>query len=175
MAELGTITIGGLDVPRIVGFGMTEQEEEIGGYNFRRMHGGTLRSQEHWSKFRVSVSADGLYADGLDGLDRGATLTFRSQSPRSIRQTSAAITVPAARRTDGAYAPRAYTWRNGVRTATTIASTVGNVITVTTDAGCDYYEVEYFRELSIVLTERPQRQLDSTGHRMRWSFVGEQV
>lgn len=175
MSTLGTIILGGLELPVRVAYAMAENEQEIGGYHFRRMHSGALRLQEHWSKFRIALQADGISGDGLAGLDVGAQLTFKSQSPRSIFSATEAITVPAARRTDGDYAPRGYSWRAGVRTPDSIASTVGNVITLTTVAGAAFYEVEFFRELTIMLTERPSRDLDSTGHRMSWRLVGEEV
>lgn len=175
MSTLGTITIGALELPVLVAFGLGETEQEIGGYNFHRMHNGALRSQEHWSKFRIGLSAEGLSAEGLAGIDRGAQFTFKGSAPRSIFSATEAITVPAGRRTDGSYTPRAYTWRGGKRTPGSIASTVGNVITVTTVSGTELYEVEFFRQLTMLLVERPVRELDSRGHLLRWRLTAEEV
>jgi hypothetical protein len=105
MAELGTVSIEGVTPPILVALSLSETEEEIGGFSTRRMQSGALRIQEHWSKFRVALSAEGLSPDGLDGIDRGAVLTFMSNAARSIFSTNPAITVPAARRTDGSYSP----------------------------------------------------------------------
>jgi len=168
------IKVAGLSIPVQVAFGLNENEERIGGFSFLRAQDGTLTLMQRWVKFRVAISADGLTPDGLDGLSLGASFTLSFGAARSIFSASNAITIPAGRRSDAPFDPKAFYWHGGVRTSAPF-SIAANVMTITVLATTERYEAMYWRELTMLMVERPSRTWDGSALRYRWSFTAEEV
>lgn len=166
--------LGGVIVPWSAGLGLNQEITLVdGGNSMRRMMSGRAEYQEHWTKWAITLSADGWSPHGLGLLDYTEPMVLRCGLPEAVRSQSTAIALPLKRRTDAGYEPfaRAHL-ADGTekRTALSIAS---HVATLTPVAGAVSYAVWYWPEFTVIASRPTQGVNHSTGN-FGWSLNAEE-
>lgn len=125
-------------------------------------------------KLRAQVSGEGWAPPGLDGLDTDATHAVKLPKQRAISGTGNIITLPAGRRAGGLYEPVGFATVDGALVGTTITNITGDDYTLATVSGASGYRVEYYPQITAVLTiERGDLNAGRATH--GWQVVVEEV
>ena len=173
--------LGGVRVPIESVTGFTQTYEPLGGTARLRMMSGRLMQQVHWRKLATTLSAEGWWPPGLEGLDYDTALTLKCAAPRTLASASNVIVLPAARRTDTGYTPQGYAIVPGQSTRVgggdlvpTALSIATDTATLTTVSGATGYHVAYWPQLQ-VLADPPQTEAAITDAQHRWTLRAEEI
>ncbi len=167
------LIIGGIEVPVMAGLSLRQTYDPIGGSSVLRMQSGAAVKQTHWRRWRTSIQADGWIPPGLDALDYSQALQLACVATRSIMTAVLVVELPAARRSDAGYAPRAWALVGEGWQSTAIAM-AGDEATITPVADASRYKVDYY-PLMTVFTDGPSEDVDASGAAFRWSLTAEEV
>lgn len=172
MASLHNLIINSLEIaPFDAAHAIEQTYEPVEAVARHRTLGGTLLQQVAWRKLRTVISGRGRLPDGMEALDFDAALTIQCMAPLAISSATAAITLPAARRTD--WAPHGYAVVGGVLVRAA-SSLVGNVLTIATTAGASGYQAVYYPTLTCYASP-PSRSFDGRGTEAGWTLTAEEA
>lgn len=170
--SLKTLEIGALVLPLHARHGLSQRYETLGGRASLRFSDGSLLVQRAWAKLRTTIDGEGSIPPGLAGLDTVGAVTLKCIAQRTVGGGTS-ITLPAARRSDGDHAPRAYA-QVGDLAVETALSIVANVATLTPVAGAELYWVSYYPQLTVICAPTEER-VDVNGAVYGWSLTAEEV
>ncbi len=165
--------LGGISIPVNAGLEFSQSYEMIGGTVTQRMQSGRAIKQTHFNKLRTVLSGQGWVPAGLDGLDYSTPLLLKCVAPRSVSSTNTQFTIPANRRNDPGFEPKAYAVVSGslVETEITLNADIASLDAV---PGALTYQVHYYPEI-LVFAEPPQTQGNMTGAEFSWTLTCEEV
>lgn len=173
--------LGGVRVAIEAALNFSQTYEPIGGTALLRMMGGGAVQQVWWRRLRTTLSADGWWPPGLDGLDYDSPLTLLCAVPRQIQSASPVIVLPPNRRTDAGYTPLGYALVRGQSTQVgggdlvpTPLALAGDTATLTAVAGAAAYVAAWWPSLTVYATP-PTSEGDPTAGAHRWSLTAEEV
>lgn len=175
MSDTGkSFELGGVVVPWRAALDHDQQIEAIGAMSTVRLLDGSAVRQTAWrGKLRVTLSGSGWTPLGLSGLDYTQAMTLKCAIPETVQSAVAAITLPAARRTDSGYAPFAQAHMADGSTVDTSVSVVGDVATCTAISGAIGYSVWYWPQLTVFADEPTRTGSAGTGD-FGWQIVCEE-
>jgi hypothetical protein len=167
------LMLGGLVIPLHARMEWSQTYAPISGGALLRMGSGAAFKQTHWRKLATTVTATGALPPALDGLNFDGALTMRCAAHREVSGTGLTYTLPAARRSDSGFAPRAYALlgRDWVPAAVSVTS---HVATITAVTGASQYRVMWWPELS-VYCEPPEVEYDIGGAVISWTLEAEEA
>lgn len=167
------LILGGIVVPLHARLEWQQTYEPIGGTVVHRMASGAAIKQTHWRKLSTTVTARGTIPPALLSLDYDGTLVMDCAAPRSLGGTGLVYTLPATRRTDTGYTPRAFALVAG-RWVPAVLGIVTNTATITAVSGAEQYQIWYWPRLT-VYCEPPAEQDDIMGADYGWTLVAEEA
>lgn len=169
----GELILGGVRVPIHASMEFQQSYEPIGGHAMHRLNNGTLVKQFRWRKIATSITARGTIPPALLSLDYDGTLVMDCAAPRSLGGTGLVYSLPAARRTDTGYTPRARALV-GERWVPAQIDITDHVATLTAVANAVQYQVWYWPRLT-VYCEPPSEQTDTMEADCGWTLNAEEV
>jgi len=170
--------LGGIAVPTLAILDFSQTYDAVRQNTIKRKVDGTglLHSSPLSGKIRTRLSGKGWSTAGLNGLDYSQAMTLKCAVPMGVNSASNVIVIPAARRSDVGYEPAGFViLADGSRVSTGFDSVVTDTYTLTTVAGASFYQVEYFPQISVLVTERPSDDIDYSRVDYSWSLVAEQI
>ena len=163
------LMLGGVAVHHLLAGGAAETQEAIGGSTIARLSGGAAVKMTHWQKMAGTISGEGFWPPGLDGLDYSQPLELRSTKVRTHQAASTVITLQGTPRPDQAPWGYAIVGRDLVPTPVSMA---GNVATLTAVPGATAYQVCWTPKYTVV-TNGPSEGQD--GDQRTWSLAWEEA
>jgi hypothetical protein len=164
------VELGG--VPIVIDSGAPDQSSDpIFGESIVRMGEGGGVKLNHWGKASGSISGEGLFSSGLDGLDFTGPLLLKLTMPECISDAGRVIPLTSTPRDD--VAPWAYAMVDGelVRSPCVLA---GQVVTVDAVAGAERYLVEWM-PMFTVFASKPPKSFSHGARRYSWQIDWEEV
>lgn len=163
------LMLGGVAVHHLLAGGAAETQEAIGGSSTFRLSGGAAVKMTHWQKMSGSISGEGFWPPGLDGLDYTQPLELRSTKVRTHQAAGAVITLQGTPRPD--HAPWGYAVVGRELVPTPVAMT-GKVATLTAVPGATAYQV-CWQPVYTVMCNRPSES--QAGGSRTWSLAWEEA
>lgn len=168
--------IGTLVIRQVAGFDLQQDYLDVGPENLARTVSGRAIKQMTYSKLRVTTSGSGWIPAGLQTLDRSQHHIIKCVKPRYVAAdpvTRQAL-LPAARRSDGRFAPWGYAFRADGSFLIAPVTLAGNVATVAAVSGAVAYGVGYLPQITAYVMA-PSESGDMGSATYRWEIVAEEV
>lgn len=163
------LMLGGVAVHHLLAGGAAETQEPIGGSTTLRLSNGAAVKMTHWQKMAGSISGEGFWPPGLDGLDYSQPLELRSTKVRTHQAASTVITLQGTPRPDKAPWGYAVVGRALVPTPVSMA---GNVATLAAVPGATAYQVNW-QPVYVVMCNPPAES--QQGSSRSWSLAWEEA
>lgn len=168
-----SLTIGSVTVPYRAGHSMRQVYGRLpGGSTTLRMADGTGLKQQSWRKLKMQISGVGWVPNALQSLDYSQPLQLHCIAPLTISDPASVIELPAERRSDLGYQPKALAWVGGEAVEVDLVIS-GNTATATTVADAEFYQVSYWPVLT-VFAEFEEATDTATGV-ISWQLECEEV
>ncbi len=170
------IIIDGIVIAGVAGLDLQQQIEDFGAYSDVRMGGGASRMHQRWRKRRTRIEGSGWVPDGLANFDARILHTIACGVPLGITPTGGGnvATLPAARRTETAFAPYAYALVGLDHVPTALAIDVDSA-TATVVTGATSYTISYFPILTCRVPDGIVRSGSAQDGTLRWSLDGREA
>jgi len=145
--------------------------EQLGGSTLKRKVSGAGLSLNNAlnSKIKTTLRAEGYSVLGWSHLLLGTSYVLKCAKPQEVQSASNVITIPAARRTDTGYTPVGIAIVGSRRVFSPATLGSPNEYTVTTVAGATAYQVAYYPEITVVITEFKREG------KFGWSLTAEEI
>lgn len=121
------------------------------------------------SKIRTNLQGGGYSTLGWDSIKVGQQYVMRCAEPIAVQTASNVITIPAARRSDTGHLPTGLAIANNQRIHSPATLTGTDEYTVTTVSGATAYQVAYYPEITVIITEFKREG------KFGWSLTAEEV
>lgn len=170
-----TFILGTLSLPFEAHLELSQDYEEERSERLTAHADGSARKIVNWSgKTRTRLSGSGWIPPGFDALDYETSMEMSCIGARCVTRADRVITIPSARRADAGFEHYAAVTVNGGRQDATIASTVGDIVTVTAVSGAQFYHVYYYPKLT-VFASLPTQRHDVINDRYSWELEAREV
>lgn len=166
-----SIKIGSIEIPSHLGHSLRPQIIPILARTLRRSLNGNLTIQSRYQKLQATISGEGWFPPGLDGLDFGLEHEVHWIQTLSKSSISNVITIPRSFRTDLNYEPKGLAIVDGVPYDVDI-SLVGDIATLSTIVSATQYVVIYYPIIIGALSISTSYDEDSDTH--SWSLEIEE-
>lgn len=167
--------LGGISVPLDAALDLSQSLRFEVPRTDHRMHGGALKRQTGgWKKINTIINGGGWYPAGLDGLDYEGPLTLKCGAPLAINSASNVIVISANRRSDTGYQPAGFAFKGGNRIPVDFGGVSTDTYTLTAVSGADYYQIEYFPQISVFANE-PVHDKDVNQVRYSWTLEAKEI
>jgi len=145
--------------------------DELGGSTVLRLSDGTGVKMTRWEKLIFTIGASGFAPPGLDGLDYGSPMEFRSNHPETMQSTERVFSLISPARPD--HAPWGFALVDE-RLQRAPVSIEGSIVTVADVPGARLYQVWWFPVYS-VFAKRPTKTQSPSSGRWTWSMTLEEA
>lgn len=168
-----SLIIGGVTVPYRAGHSMRQAFSRLpGGTSTLRMADGSGVKQQAWRKQKTQINGMGWVPNALQSLDYSQPLQLHCIAPLTVSGPAPVIELPASRRSDAGYEPKALAWVGGEAVEVELEIS-GNTATATTVAEAEFYQVSYW-PVMMVFAEFEENTDTATGV-ISWQLACEEV
>lgn len=175
MGDVRFAELGGIRIPVLALVPVSRQTFDSDVVEaLHRMGDGSYRKQTlagSVGKLRTTLSGEGPFPPGLDGLDFSGTLLLKSAAQRDIVSASRFIDIPAERRSDTGYTPFGRAYVDTPRFDTPVqtpVNMVGDQAQLTAVPDATRYQVIWYPEFLVWVDGGLQKSEDLTGAVISW-------
>lgn len=177
---INTLEIDGVRVPTEAVLEFEQEYTDLAGVSFERLADGAGVVRSTWSgKLATRLRGEGWAPSALENLALGTTHVMRCIMPRQVAGAGLSITLPAARRSDAGHEPIGLAAvgdaliETPITNLADILSGASDAATLTAVAGADGYRVQYWPEITAVITSNTSRGRSRAVY--DWALEAEQV
>lgn len=121
------------------------------------------------TKIKTTLRAEGYSVLGWSQLSLGLSYVLKCAKPQEVQSASNIIAIPSSRRTDAGYLPVGIAIVGSRRQFSPATLTGTDEYTVTTVSGATAYQVAYYPEITVIITEFKREG------KFGWSLTAEEV